>query len=153
MAGRGGCAVEALDWALRPAILYAVSDLHKQVLGVFSSPSLPSSADTSLQASGVVRDRYQIFWRRVHSSNHYNNPSRKMWVHLLFVVYLCIHWQCCYDSKCVLKTYWLMWYWAELIINCRKSRFFGTHWNCMNTLGVALCLHIILVEKFCGKVI
>lgn len=65
----------------------------------FSSPFPPSSADTSLQASGVVRDRYQIFRWRVHSSDDYNNPSWKMWVCLLFVVYLCIHWQFSNDTN------------------------------------------------------
>lgn len=113
----------------------------------FSSPSLPSSADTSLQASGVVRDRYQIFRWRVHSSDDYNNPTWKMWVCLFFVVYLCIHWQFSNDTK----VYWRKHAWccADLIIFsvmrrmlCTRS-FFGTNLDHLKIISVAFCSHII----------
>lgn len=72
---------------LSPPARHTICSVRSAQTGVlcFSSPSLPSSADTSLQASGVVRDRYQIFRWRVHSPDDYNNPSWKMWVCLLFI--------------------------------------------------------------------
>lgn len=121
MVGRGGV-------RLSPPARHTICSVRSAQTGVlcfFSSPSLPSSADTSLQASGVVRDRYQIFRWRVHSSDDYNNSSWKMWVSL-FVVYLCIHWEFCNDTK--VFSWKHAWCCADLIIfSVIRRMLFGTN--------------------------
>lgn len=114
----------------------------------FSSPSLPSSADTSLQASGVVRDRYQIFRWRVHSSDDYNNSSWKMWV-CLFVVYLCLisHWEFCNDTKVFSRKH--AWCCADLIIF--KAYAFWHKSQSPENYGCYFFVHTI-IKKICEEV-
>ncbi len=146
MVGRGGV-------RLSPPARHTICSVRSAQTGVlcfFSSPSLPSSADTSLQASGVVRDRYQIFRWRVHSSDDYNNSSWKMWV-CLFVVYLCLisHWEFCNDTKVFSRKH--AWCCADLIIfSVIRRMLFGTNLNHLKTMGVTF-LFTQLLRRFVKK--